>query len=140
MKDFEKLAKKALEERKNLKKELQESAEEIVEKAIEFFKDIAVKSVHIEINSKKTLAVYVGKKERGGTWAVKDAEKVFKIVRDILTSEDDKMCQYFAIKESQESIEIVLKDNSWRKKGGIFPPFFRFYKKTKYQTNFFIFL
>lgn len=114
MKDFEKLAKKALEERKNLKKELQESAEEIVEKAIEFFKDIAVKSVHIEIDSKKcnTLAVYVGKKERGGTWAVKDAEKVFKIVRDILTSEDDKMCQYFAIKESQESIEIVLKDNA----------------------------
>ena len=112
MKDFEKLAKKALEERKNLKKELQESAEEIVEKAIEFFKDIAVKSVHIEINSKKTLAVYVGKMERGGTWAVKDAEKVFKIVRDILTSEDDKMCQYFAIKESQESIEIVLKDNA----------------------------
>lgn len=140
MKDFEKLAKKALEERKNLKKELQESAEEIVEKAIEFFKDIAVKSVHIEINSKKTLAVYVGKKERGGTWAVKDAEKVFKIVRDILTSEDDKMCQYFAIKESQESIEIVLKDNAWMKKGGNIPPFFRFYKKTKYQTNFLFFL
>ena len=51
MRDFEKMAKKALEERKNSEKELQERAEEIVERAIEFFKDIAVKSVHIEIDS-----------------------------------------------------------------------------------------
>lgn len=67
MKDFEKLAKIVLEERKKSEKELQESADEIIERAIEFFEDILVESVHIEIKGKSnnTIGVYSGKKEKG---------------------------------------------------------------------------
>ena len=114
MRDFEKMAKKVLEERKKSEKEQQEKAEEIIEKAIKLFEDIGVESVHIEIDSEKcnTIAVYVGKKEKGGVTQVQDAKEVIDIVKDILTSEDSKISQYFTISVNPESILIRLKDNA----------------------------
>ena len=122
MKDFEKQVKKVLEERKKLEKEQQERAEEIIERAIRFFEDIGVESVHIEIENEtsNTIEVYSGKKEQGGVINVKDKERVFGIVMDILTSEDSKMEQYFTISVNPEDILIRLKDNAWTKKGGMF--------------------
>ena len=114
MKDFEKMAKKVLEERKKSEKEQQEKAEKIIEKAIKFFEDIGVESVHIEIKgeSSNTIAVYSGKKEKGGVINVPDKESVFDIVKDILISENSKIRQYFTISVNPESILIRLKDNA----------------------------
>lgn len=122
MKDFEKMAKIVLEERKKSEKELQERADEIIERAIKFFEDILVESVHIEIKGKSdnTIGVYSGKKEKGGVINVTDKERVFGIVKDILTSEDSKMEQYFTISVNPEDILIRLKDNAWTKKEEIF--------------------
>lgn len=122
MKDFEELTKIVLERRKKSEEELQERADEIIERAIEFFEDILVESVHIEIKgeSDNTIEVYSGKKEKGGVINVTDKERVFGIVKDILKSEDSKMEQYFTIIVNPEEILIRLKDNAWTKKEEIF--------------------
>lgn len=120
MKDFEKQVKKVLEERKKLEKEQQERAEEIIERAIRFFEDIGVESVHIEIENEtsNTIVVYSGKKEKGG--CITAPYRVFDIVTDILSSEDNKISKYFNISINSKSILLRLKDNAWTKKGGMF--------------------
>ena len=55
-----------------------------------------------------------------GVINVTDKERVFGIVKDILTSEDSKMEQYFTISVNPEDILIRLKDNAWTKKEEIF--------------------
>ena len=47
-----------------------------------------------------------------GVINVTDKERVFGIVKDILTSEDSKMEQYFTISVNPEDILIRLKDNA----------------------------
>ena len=120
MRDFEKQVKKVLEERKKLEKEQQERAEEIIERAIRFFEDIGVESVHIEIENEtsNTIAVYSEKKEKGG--CITAPYRVFDIVIDILSSEDNKISKYFNISINSKSILLRLKDNAWTKKGGMF--------------------
>ena len=123
MRDFERIARKVLEERKKSEKEQQEKAEKIIEKAIKLFEDIGVESVHIEIKDEpeNKIAVYSGKKEEGEVINIPDKESVLGIVKDILTSEDSKISQYFTIIINPESILIRLKeDNAWIKKEEIF--------------------
>ena len=141
MKDFEKMAKKVLEERKKSEKEQQEKAEKIIEKAIKFFEDIGVESVHIEIKgeSSNTIAVYSGKKEKGGVINVPDKESVFDIVKDILISENSKIRQYFTISVNPESILIRLKDNAWTKKEEIFLLFSFYIRKFNTEQKFYFF-
>lgn len=112
MRDFEKQVKKVLEERKKLEKEQQERAEEIIERAIRFFEDIGVESVHIEIENEtsNTIAVYSEKKEKGG--CITAPYRVFDIVIDILSSEDNKISKYFNISINSKSILLRLKDNA----------------------------
>lgn len=114
MRDFERIARKVLEERKKSEKEQQEKAEKIIEKAIKLFEDIGVESVHIEIKDEpeNKIAVYPGKKEEGEVINIPDKESVLDIVKDILTSEDSKISQYFTIIINPESILIRLKEDN----------------------------
>ena len=93
MKDFEEMITEVLKERKKLEKEQQELAENIIGTAIKEFANISVESVHIEIDSSKDnqIAIYAGEKENAQVTHVCNENELFDVVRDILSSEDDKI-------------------------------------------------
>ncbi len=111
MKDFEEMITEVLKERKKLEKEQQELAENIIGTAIKEFANISVESVHIEIDSSKDnqIAIYAGEKENAQVTHVCNENELFDVVRDILSSEDDKINKYFDIGMNSESILLRLK-------------------------------
>lgn len=111
MKDFEEMITEVLKERKKLEKEQQELAENIIGTAIKKFANISVESVHIEIDSSKDnqIAIYAGEKENAQVTHVCNENELFDVVRDILSSEDDKINKYFDIGMNSESILLRLK-------------------------------
>ena len=132
MKDFEEMITEVLKERKKLEKEQQELAENIIGTAIKEFANISVESVHIEIDSSKDnqIAIYAGEKENAQVTHVCNENELFDVVRDILSSEDDKINKYFDIGMNSESILLRLKyKKAWTKKGGNIHPFFAYIRK-----------
>ena len=111
MKDFEEMITEVLKERKKLEKEQHELAENIIGTAIKEFANISVESVHIEIDSSKDnqIAIYAGEKENAQVTHVCNENELFDVVRDILSSEDDKINKYFDIGMNSESILLRLK-------------------------------
>lgn len=111
MKDFEEMITEVLKERKKLEKEQQELAENIIGTAIKEFANISVESVHIEIKDNQ-IAIYAGEKENAQVTHVCNENELFDVVRDILSSEDNKINKYFNIGINSKSILLRLKDNA----------------------------
>ena len=129
MKDFEEMITEVLKDRKKLEKEQQELAENIIGTAIKEFANISVESVHIEIKDNQ-IAIYAGEKENAQVTHVCNENELFDVVRDILSSEDNKINKYFNIGINSESILLRLKyKKAWTKKGGNIPPFFAYIRK-----------
>ena len=115
MKDFEEMIQKVLKEREEFEKKQQKLAEDIIDTAINFFADIRVKSVRIEIDSStnKEIAFYLGEEKKESLARLIYGKKVFNNIINILTSEYSKMEQYFTINvDPGSSIVINLKGNA----------------------------
>ena len=139
MKDFEELVKKTLETRKKIVEERKEAAEDAIDKAIQMFNEPNVKSVYIEVyeGSHNKVIIYPGE-HQGKIEEVCSGLNIFNEVVNILSSEDSKIKPYLHISMDSIRIRLELKENTWTKKGGIFPPFF-VYIKNKIPNKFLIF-
>ena len=141
MKDFEKLVKKTLETRKKIVKERKEAAEDAIAKAIQMFNEPNVESVYIDVYEDSHNKVIIYPVDyKGKIGEVCSGLNIFDEVVNILSSEDSKIKPYLYISMDSIRIQLELKENTWTKKGGIFPPFFVYIRKLNTEQKFWFFI
>lgn len=105
------------------------------------FNDPNVESVYIGVyeGSYNKVIIYPGEYQ-GIIEEVCSGLNIFNEVANILLSEDSKIKPYLHISMDSVRILLELKENTWTKKGGIFPPFFVYIKNKIPNKNFDFFI